>query len=502
MELLFWFILVVLTLKILAQISFFIYLLQLKEYRPDRLLEHLNRTHLSPSVLGKLSSIWLGLTLLAPISLKKLPRPTVKVLFLFFLSSLLVVLPSLTAYPTPFSPPILSIYYFGCLVLSPVFPLFSLVLLYPVNLAVRQTIYSLASYTVTKQSNLTVIGITGSYGKSTTKAFVAQLLAPDFPTLASPKNINTPLGVSLFILKKLKPSHRFLVVELSAYKQGEIKELCRIVHPHIGILTGIGNQHLALFGSQEKLIKAKAELLQALPKSGLALINIDHDYSDILSKYIGSKYYFYSTTKAASIFANTNQNNITARRQSTITLSLPDNTTHDYTTNLTVPHHIQNLLPALFLAHYYQVPQRLVTKTLLTLTVPDSTLQKKTGKHGGTLLLDLHNSTPEGVLAALDLLGRQPSTHKIVIMPCLIELGSKATEIHQAIGRSIAQNASLAIITTPDYFSILQDSSKGVDIRQLSDVHHISSLVKPLLGKQSTLLLSGKLPTVLVNTLK
>jgi len=469
-------------LKSLQQTLFFLYLLQLKEYRPDRLLEHLKRTQKTPL------NAWLHLTLLAPLSLKKLPRPTPKALLLLLLS-LPFLLPHfpLPLFPLPPFPFLLPISLF----FSPLPPLFALALIFPLNLLVKKTIYHLASQKIKNHPRLTVIGITGSFGKSTCKHFLTQLLSSQHPTLTTPKNINTPTGISLFILKNLKSQHLFFPVELSAYQRGEIRELCRIVHPSIGILTGLGNQHLALFGSQENIIKTKAELIQFLPSNGLALINADHSIAADLKKFIHSRAYFYSTQKPLQLSLKTTKK---LSHRTFFTFSLPDNTSVDLETNLTIPHHLTHLVPALYLARLFKVPWDKIKETLLQMKIPESALQSQKHSSGATFFLDLKNSTPEGVLAALDELGRQKTRHKIAVLPCLIELGSQAPEIHRKIGKSLAKNSTLSIISSPDYFTFIRQEAKNISLTQLSHPAAIISTLKPYLNHSSTFLFEGKLP--------
>ncbi|MCH8741941.1 hypothetical protein IH779_03515, partial [Patescibacteria group bacterium] len=123
--------------------------------------------------------------------------------------------------------------------------------------------------------NLLIIGITGSYGKSSTKEFLYTILSEKFKTLRTKANQNSEAGISQCILNDLKPEHEIFIVEMGAYGKGGIKLLCDIVKPKMGMLTGINEQHLSLFGSQENIKKTKYELIESLPKNGLAVFNGD-----------------------------------------------------------------------------------------------------------------------------------------------------------------------------------------------------------------------------------
>ena len=121
----------------------------------------------------------------------------------------------------------------------------------------------------------TVIGVTGSFGKTSTKFAIAGIVGRNGAALATPGSYNTPLGVCRTINEQLSPGHEFLVVEMGAYGEGEIAELCRFVRPSIGVLTAIGPAHLERFGSLEAIRRAKYELVASLPSDGTAVMNVD-----------------------------------------------------------------------------------------------------------------------------------------------------------------------------------------------------------------------------------
>ncbi|GAI48689.1 unnamed protein product, partial [marine sediment metagenome] len=126
--------------------------------------------------------------------------------------------------------------------------------------------------------NLLVVGITGSYGKTSTKEFLATVLSKRFNVLKTKEHQNSEIGISRCILNELKPEHKVFIVEMGAYGKGGIKLLCDIAKPKIGILTGMNEQHLALFGSQENIIKTKYELIENLPSDGMAIFNGNNKY--------------------------------------------------------------------------------------------------------------------------------------------------------------------------------------------------------------------------------
>ena len=433
--------------KVVQQIFYNLYLWQLKEYRIDRFLEHINRVY-----SNKFFAL-LELTIFSPI---RFPQKSIKAIFIFLLNLFLNFLFFL-------SHNILII--FTTLFLTPLIFGFSLFLLQPFEKTLRIIIYYLASRKIKnfqKKYRLTVIGITGSYGKTTTKLFVDQILSSKFKTLATPKSINTPLGISLFILKQLKPEIQFLIVEMGAYKVGEIKELAQIIHPQIGIITGISNQHLALFGSCKNIIKAKSELIEELPKNGIVIVNKQSRYQPNLKLAKTKKIFFY-----------------------------PNKTINQL--NVSIPDFLKiNLQPALILGKYFGITDQEIKKTIKNIKPPPKTMTIKKGIDGITIIDDSYNSNFEGVLAALDYLQKFKGK-KIVVMPCLIELGKESEFVHQKIGRKLAETIDLAIITTTDYFSALKKGGgESEKIISLPNPNKVIDFLRPIVNENSIILLEGR----------
>ena len=128
-----------------------------------------------------------------------------------------------------------------------------------------------------ENKNLQVIGITGSYGKTSVKFFLTTLLSAKHNVLCTPENYNTPMGVVKTVRENLSPLHEIFVCEMGARRVGEIKELCDLVHPRYGIITSVGPQHLETFLTQERVRKTKFELAKALPEEGFVCLNADSE---------------------------------------------------------------------------------------------------------------------------------------------------------------------------------------------------------------------------------
>ncbi|MBQ8910998.1 MAG: UDP-N-acetylmuramoyl-tripeptide--D-alanyl-D-alanine ligase, partial [Clostridia bacterium] len=166
-------------------------------------------------------------------------------------------------------------YAFAAVGLMPFYVLLVNLINKPIEGAIRRRYINDAKRLLAKNRNLKVIGITGSYGKTSVKYYLTELLSTKYNVLMTPENFNTPMGVVRTVREHLSPLHEIFVCEMGAKRRGEIKELCDLVHPERGVITAVGPQHLETFGSQETVRKTKFELARALPKGEKVYLNAD-----------------------------------------------------------------------------------------------------------------------------------------------------------------------------------------------------------------------------------
>ncbi|MBI4160183.1 hypothetical protein HY504_03375 [Candidatus Wolfebacteria bacterium] len=418
----------VLFLIILKSILFWIYLWQIKEYRLDRFLAEYGSRE-------KIGRFWLwsgGRTL-------RRPRFTLKATFLFFVSLATFVsvlfLPSYVFLPATLSLELTAfIHFFIFYFLIPlIVALAVFILKIPTNL-MKAALYRRVTRKREGLTNLLVIGITGSYGKSSTKEFVAQILTHKFKVIKTPDNVNTEIGIANWFLNAPTAGAEIAVVEMGAYTRGEIKRSCEFMRPHIGILTGISEQHLALFGSLDNIKKAKFELVEDLARrktpvalrgrsvEPLALFNGEDPAVLELAKAWTGKGIIYRYPA-----------------QGPERKGWPR-------------HYAVNLEAAIEIAQYLGITDMEIGEAIKKIKFTERMIRVKTAANGTLVIEDTYSANPDGVLAALDYLREQDRKHKIVIMPSLIELGAAAAAVHERIGVKIFAACDLAIITTPEHF--------------------------------------------------
>ncbi len=202
---------------------------------------------------------------------RKRPKFTVKMVGIMLTSILLICLPLLFIPKFTYLWAIIAS--FVVVVLAPFCVSISVGLWAIPSSMVERILLYLAGVKRAKLKNLIVIGVTGSYGKTSTKEAIADVLSEKYKVLRTPKSANGEIGVALHAIRSLHSSYEIYVVEMGAYYRGVIRSVAKAMKPSIGVLTGINEQHLGLFGNYENITKAKLELMQALPKDGVAIIN-------------------------------------------------------------------------------------------------------------------------------------------------------------------------------------------------------------------------------------
>lgn len=356
-----------------------------------------------------------------------------------------------------------------------------------------------ASRKLAKHPNLTIIGITGSYGKSTVKEYSSHILSKKFRVLKTPGNINTDIGVALFLLRQNLAEADVLVVEMGAYKIGEIDKICQMVKPKIAVLTAIIEQHLILFGSIKNVQTAKYELLRSIPADGLVVTNADNKYC--------TEYLTELTCQNQQTFGEESENQPTLLIEETGFRNGFASGRYLYQGNswhITAPvvgaHQISNLAPAVMVATHLGMSQEEITVACATLPAGDHGLRIFPFGQA-TIIDDSYNSNPKGFTAALEVMGSFPSSQsRVVITRGMMELGERHEELHETIAEEIAFYADTLVIITPDAATPLK---RGVG--RLHDKFHLSieeiyehtALRNYLLGLKETssvILLENRIP--------
>ena len=346
-----------------------------------------------------------------------------------------------------------------------------------------------------------VVGITGSYGKTTTKVLLAQLLdEPGRPCFATPESFNTTLGVCRAINEGLRDDHRAAVVEMGAYRTGEIAEICSFTHPTAAILTAIGLMHLERFGSRRRIAEAKSELLAAIPKEGLAVMPSDIAEKDILLSRLrgrlvevgrpGDRWWL----EGEEITERGTGFRLRGSRGEDVAMTVP----------LYGSHLLSDLLCALAAAvELGRDPLALAAKVGGLKGAPHRLEVSRS--HGVTIIDDSYNSNPAGAAEALRLLGALPGQRRVLVTPGFVELGSEQEQSMIDLGRQAALVCSHVILVGPRHSAgvgrgLAEVGYPPAQISVVADLAEAQALLPRLGGAGSVVLFENDLPDQYLET--
>lgn len=313
----------------------------------------------------------------------------------------------------------------------------------PIERAVNRHFVREAEDILRNMPNLTVIGVTGSYGKTSVKFYLGKLLSAKYNVLVTPGNFNTTLGVVRTVREHLKATHEIFVCEMGAKTVGEIQEICDLVHPDYGVITSIGPQHLESFLSIENVIKTKFELADAVPAQNKVFLNYDNEY--IRNKTIEKPIVTYGVDYANCDFHPYNIR--VSRKGSSFQLDTPDGRTWEFTTKLIGIHNVVNIAGAIAVAYHLQVPMPdIVTQVRKLEGVPHrlQLIQSPTR----LIIDDAYNSNPTGAKAALDTLNQFDGV-KILVTPGMVELGEQQEACNKTFGKQAAEICDYVVLVGP-----------------------------------------------------
>lgn len=279
-----------------------------------------------------------------------------------------------------------------------------------------------ATQIIRNHKNLRVVGITGSFGKTSVKHILAQILAKKFKIVATLESYNKKISIARTIVNNTKPETEIFIVEMGAYSRGEISEICRMAQPEIGIITGLTNQHLERFGSLENIKKSKNELVKSLPQNGFAIFNVDNPGSKELYESCSIKKEGYSLLETK--------------------IEIKNGSTHfslfgqNVRTSLLGEHNVLNVLAAAKVARYLGLAESEIIERIEHLQPVPHRLELILGDHRALIIDDAYSSNTEGYKAAFNLVKVYPNYPKVLVTPGLVELGKKQKEENRRMAQA------------------------------------------------------------------
>lgn len=303
---------------------------------------------------------------------------------------------------------------------------------------VVKALHATARLRTQRQQHTTLIGITGSNGKTSTKDATAAILSRQAPTLKTYASYNTEIGYPLTLLR-LEPQHRYAVLEMGAQWVGELAWLCRgIASPDWSIITNVGASHLEFFGSQERVAIAKSELVQALTPDGIAILNYDDANVRAMSKQTRAHILYYGLSDEAAVRAINIAGD--ALRGRSFTLNYQQQHTQ---VQLRLPgeHGITIALAAAAVACAAEIPLDDICAALATLTPAKGRGEIKPGPNGSTLIDDTYNANRQSIIAitrAMQATQLVAGGERWAVLSDIVELGPYALAEYRATGAALA----------------------------------------------------------------
>lgn len=330
----------------------------------------------------------------------------------------------------------------------------------PIEMMVRNHYKKLAKNKLAKILNLEVIGITGSFGKTSTKNIVGSILAKKQPTLISPASYNTPMGLTMTIDKELSNLYRYFVAEMGAYKPGEIRELVNLVKPKYGIVTSVGHQHLETFKSIENVTKTKMELIEGLPTNGLGIINYDNEYIRNYQIKNDVKVLTYSLQDdSCDIYGF----DIKYQEQGMEFKFKLHNLIYSCSTKLLGRHNVENIMAAILLADHLGYSIDDITSAIKRLAPVKNRLELKRVNNKTIMIDDAFNANEVGIKESIYILGQYQGKKRILITPGLIDLGSISKKIHHDLGMYLTKYVDQVMIVGDYNYQDIIDGIEQTD---------------------------------------
>lgn len=329
------------------------------------------------------------------------------------------------------------------------------------------------------------VAITGSCGKTTTRALLESILRQSHEVLASVKSFNNDIGVPLTLLR-LKPKHQFAVIEMGANHPGEIAHLTHLVQPSVAVITMAGEAHLDGFGDVAGVACAKGEIFQGLPEAGTAIINADDHYANFWKNLVGDRH-------VLTFGMHTDADIVARNRGETAEGERFDLIVKEEVRSIQLPlvgvHNVMNALGAAAAAVALGVSLNDIQKGLNHAKAEQSRLIVSRGLAGAKIIDDSYNANPTSVKAAIDILSVQGG-ESVLVLGDMLEMGAHSAQLHQMIGE-VAKAANI------DHLYCYGEETKntvdgfGANAKHFRDHATLIEDLKRLLHKNVTVLVKG-----------
>ena len=355
-----------------------------------------------------------------------------------------------------------------------------------------KALQELAKYHRLRNKNVKVIGITGSSGKTSTKDILFNILNQKYNVKKNKGNLNNHIGVPLTLFR-MEGNEDFFIVEMGMSSFGEIKLLSEIANPVVGLITNVGQAHIEFFNSVEEIAKAKGELIESLDEDGLAVLNIDNPYTDIIKDMLKNNIdvkYFGFTERADFCITDYNMT------RSGMEFSIKNNNKIiDLKTNLFGKYNLYNIISSIAIARYYNVDWSQIKKALKNIKLTDMRSQIEQVDNI-KFINDCYNANPLSMKNAIDLLDEIEGNKKFAILSDMLELGDIKEKAHREIGEYITTKNIDYLLTYGQLGEYITKGAQNTNnenlfIKHFKNKSEIINYIKRTSNKNDVILIKG-----------
>lgn len=368
----------------------------------------------------------------------------------------------------------------------------------PIEKRINTYYYTMAQEKIKSMDDLDTVGITGSFGKTSTKFIVDTILKEKYRVLKTPESYNTPMGISKVINSKLTNDYEIFIAEMGARYIGDIKEIAKLVHPKIGVITSIGPAHLETFKNIENIMKTKYELIEELPSDGIAIFNYDNKYLRKLADKTFKEKILYGLENQEKLDIYATDIEVSELGSSFI---LKDKSGEEIkcTTKLLGKHNIYNILAGASVAKTLGLTFEEIRRGIAKIEPIPHRLNIINPGTGVIVIDDTFNSNPVGVKAALEVLNQFKEGRKIIITPGMVELGDKEEESNREFGVRMSTVCDYVILvgknrTKPIYKGLKESGYNENNIIVVQNLDEATKEFQKIVRPKDVVLFENDLP--------
>ncbi len=381
---------------------------------------------------------------------------------------------------------------------APLWVLLAAYAMKPVERSFQEGFKRQARAALRARSGLTVVGITGSYGKTSVKFILAEILRQRYNVLATPSSYNTPMGICTVVNNRLRSEHQVLVLEMGMRYRGDIRELCEIARPDVSVVTSVGVAHLETMGSVENIAREKGDILEHMKPDGIAVLNADDERVAAMAARAPGRVWRVSARGRAD--ADVSAREVTYGPDGA-SFTVRDDTGAEqvFRTKLLGEHNVLNILLGVAVGRAMGLRLRQIAYAVERVQPVEHRLALR--REGAvTVIDDAFNSNPVGARNAVEILGRFGPGRRVIVTPGMVELGERQWEENHTFGEHIARNAiDLAVLvgdeqTRPIQAGLQAQGFPDETVRVVSSLFEAQAVLKTYLQPGDVVLYENDLP--------